>query len=117
MIEYLIAIVERLYQACRSRYVKELERRVGELERRNKALIDSLLGTAGFAPVLSVEPSAPVTPSKSRPVLGARNPHSMLRTLERQDRAQALEQRRRLAELREQKQQPTEEAHGSQEST
>src|SRR5262252_9558677 len=42
---------EKLKQALRSNYVRLLEEEVSRLRTENRALMNSLLGTAGFPPV------------------------------------------------------------------
>ncbi len=49
----MIGLVKRLF---RSSYVQMLEEEVGRLRVENRALMNSLLGTAGFPPVDFVEP-------------------------------------------------------------
>ena len=48
---WLQAFLERLSQRFRSRYVRLLEEEVGRLRGENRALVNSLLGTAGFPPI------------------------------------------------------------------
>jgi hypothetical protein len=45
------AIVTWLARHARSRYVRMLEEEVARLRAENRALVNSLLGTAGFPPV------------------------------------------------------------------
>jgi hypothetical protein len=45
------AILTRLARPLRSRYVRMLEEEVARLRGENRALVNSLLGTAGFPPV------------------------------------------------------------------
>ena len=45
------ATLTRLSQRLRSRYVRMLEEEVGRLRGENRALVNSLLGTAGFPPI------------------------------------------------------------------
>jgi hypothetical protein len=51
------AWVKRIFQ---TRYVGLLEEEVGRLRGENRALLNSLLGTAGFPPVDFAEPVKPV---------------------------------------------------------
>lgn len=44
-------MIEKLKQALRSSYVRLLEEEVSRLRAENRALMNSLLGTAGFPPV------------------------------------------------------------------
>ena len=44
-------MLERLRNLLRSRYVRTLEEEVSRLRAENRALMNSLLGTAGFPPV------------------------------------------------------------------
>jgi len=44
-------MLEKLKQALRSNYVQLLEEEVSRLRAENRALMNSLLGTAGFPPV------------------------------------------------------------------
>jgi len=44
-------MLEKLKQALRSNYVRLLEEEVSRLRAENRALMNSLLGTAGFPPV------------------------------------------------------------------
>jgi len=44
-------MVDWLKAKMRSRYVAMLEEEVGRLRAENRAMLNSLLGTAGFAPV------------------------------------------------------------------
>jgi len=44
-------MLEKLKQALRSSYVRLLEEEVSRLRAENRALMNSLLGTAGFPPV------------------------------------------------------------------
>ena len=51
---------ERLKKLLRTRYVLLLEEEVARLRGENRALLNSLLGTAGFPPVEFAEPVKPV---------------------------------------------------------
>jgi len=51
---------EILKRAFQTRYVEMLEREVTRLRMENRALMNSLLGTAGFPPVEYAEPVKPV---------------------------------------------------------
>jgi hypothetical protein len=55
---------------ARSRYVRMLEEEVGRLRAENRALVNSLLGTAGFPPVSLDDDlrrgGAPMTPVRRR---------------------------------------------------
>lgn len=44
-------MLERIWSLLRSRYVRLLEEDVARLRAENRALVNSLLGTAGFPPV------------------------------------------------------------------
>lgn len=44
-------MLERIQALLRSRYVRVLEEEVARLRAENRALVNSLLGTAGFPPV------------------------------------------------------------------
>jgi hypothetical protein len=59
-------MVERLKNLLRSRYVLLLEDEVIRLRAENRALMNSLLGTAGFPPVEYEEPVKPVALSRLR---------------------------------------------------
>ena len=48
-----------LYSFLRSKYVRLLEAEVARLRAENRALTNSLLGTAGFPPVEYPEPGKP----------------------------------------------------------
>ena len=52
-------MLERLKNLLRSRYVRLLEGEVTRLRGENRALTNSLLGTAGFPPVDYPEPVKP----------------------------------------------------------
>jgi len=51
---------ERLKKLLRPRYVLLLEEETARLRAENRALLNSLLGTAGFPPVEFAEPVKPV---------------------------------------------------------
>ena len=51
---------ERFQQLLRPKYVLLLEAEVERLRAENRALLNSLLGTAGFPPVEFAEPLKPV---------------------------------------------------------
>jgi hypothetical protein len=53
-------MLERLKKLLRPRYVLLLEEEVARLRGENRALLNSLLGTAGFPPVEFAEPVKPV---------------------------------------------------------
>jgi len=53
-------MVEFVKRFFRTRYVGLLEEEVTRLRAENRALLNSLLGTAGFPPVEFVEPVKPV---------------------------------------------------------
>ena len=53
-------MIEFLHRVLRSRYVRMLEVEVARLRMENLALMNSLLGTAGFPPVEFVEAVKPV---------------------------------------------------------
>ncbi len=53
-------ICEIVRRAFRTRYVGMLEEEVARLRMENRALMNSLLGTAGFPPVEFAEPVKPV---------------------------------------------------------
>jgi len=59
-------MIERLKNLLRSRYVSLLEDEVGRLRGENRALMNSLLGTAGFPPVEYAEPVKPMALSRIR---------------------------------------------------
>ena len=44
-------MLKRIWSLLRSRYVRLLEEEVARLRAENRALVNSLLGTAGFPPV------------------------------------------------------------------
>jgi hypothetical protein len=44
-------MLQRIQQLIRGRYVRMLEEEVARLRAENRALVNSLLGTAGFPPV------------------------------------------------------------------
>jgi len=56
----------RIQQLFRSRYVSTLEEEVSRLRAENRALMNSLLGTAGFPPVEFPETVKPVPLSRLR---------------------------------------------------
>ena len=53
-------ILESIRTFFQTRYVGMLERELARLRAENRALMNSLLGTAGFPPVDFVEPVRPV---------------------------------------------------------
>ena len=53
----MLEFVKRFFK---TRYVGMLEEEVAQLRAENRALLNSLLGTAGFPPVEFVEPVKPV---------------------------------------------------------
>jgi hypothetical protein len=53
-------MIELLKRAFTTRYVGMLEGEVARLRMENRALMNSLLGTAGFPPVEFAEPVKPV---------------------------------------------------------
>lgn len=59
-------MIARLKNLLRSRYLLLLEDEVVRLRAENRALINSLLGTAGFPPVEYAEPVKPVALSRLR---------------------------------------------------
>jgi hypothetical protein len=59
-------MIARLKNLLRSRYVLLLEEEIAKLRAENRALINSLLGTAGFPPVEYAEPVKPVALSRLR---------------------------------------------------
>ena len=54
-------ILTWLARNARSRYVRMMEEEVARLRAENRALVNSLLGTAGFPPVEYPEPVKPQT--------------------------------------------------------
>ena len=52
-------ILTWLARHARSRYVRMMEEEVARLRAENRALVNSLLGTAGFPPVEYPEPAKP----------------------------------------------------------
>jgi hypothetical protein len=54
-------VVERVVNALRGRYVHALEEEAARLRAENRALLNSLLGTAGIAPLESARPPGPLT--------------------------------------------------------
>ena len=52
-------MIEWLKRTMRSSYVRMLEEEVARLRAENRALVNSLLGTAGFPPVEFPEPPKP----------------------------------------------------------
>ena len=66
-------MLEKLKQLWRSNYVRMLEEEVSRLRAENRALMNSLLGTAGFPPVEF--PEAPR--SQSLPRLRKRSWHQL----------------------------------------
>ena len=52
-------MLEKLKQALRSSYVRLLEEEVSRLRAENRALMNSLLGTAGFPPIEVAESAKP----------------------------------------------------------
>jgi hypothetical protein len=59
-------MVERMANALRGRYVHALEEESARLRAENRALLNSLLGTAGIAPLESMRPPGPLTASVRR---------------------------------------------------
>jgi hypothetical protein len=53
-------MLEFVKRFLKTRYVGMLEEEVGRLRGENRALLNSLLGTAGFPPVEFAEPVKPV---------------------------------------------------------
>jgi hypothetical protein len=53
-------MIEFLHRVLRSRYVRMLDGEVARLRMENRALMNSLLGTAGFPPVEFAEAVKPV---------------------------------------------------------
>jgi hypothetical protein len=66
---------EKLKQVWRSGYVRLLEEDVSRLRAENRALMNSLLGTAGFPPVEF--PEAPKPPACGGPRLRKRSWHQV----------------------------------------
>ena len=64
-----------LYNIVRSKYVRLLEEEVSRLRAENRALMNSLLGTAGFPPVDF--PEAPKPPACGGPRLRKRSWHQI----------------------------------------
>lgn len=56
----MFAIKDLIRDVFRTRYVGMLEEEVARLRAENRALLNSLLGTAGFPPVEFAEPVKPV---------------------------------------------------------
>jgi hypothetical protein len=54
-------LIERMATALRGRYVHALEEESARLRAENRALLNSLLGTAGIAPLESARPPGPMT--------------------------------------------------------
>lgn len=59
-------VIERVANAFRGRYVHALEDESARLRAENRALLNSLLGTAGIAPLESMRPPGPLTTSVRR---------------------------------------------------
>jgi hypothetical protein len=59
-------MVERMANALRGRYVHALEEESARLRAENRALLNSLLGTAGIAPLESARPPGPLTAAVRR---------------------------------------------------
>ena len=59
-------MIDRFKNFLKSRYVLLLEDEVVRLRTENRALVNSLLGTAGFPPVEYAEPVKPVALSRLR---------------------------------------------------
>ena len=57
---------ERVRRLLRSRYVAMLEEEVARLRAENRAMLNSLLGTAGFGPVEFGEGVKPVMAPRAR---------------------------------------------------
>lgn len=55
--EQILARLRAFGQIFRSRYVRELENEIARLRAENRALLNSLLGTAGVPPLRVVEPA------------------------------------------------------------
>jgi hypothetical protein len=53
--------MDRLAMAFRGRYVRALEEESTRLRAENRALLNSLLGTAGIAPLETARPAGPMT--------------------------------------------------------
>jgi hypothetical protein len=54
-------LIEHMATALRGRYVHALEEESARLRAENRALLNSLLGTAGIAPLESARPPGPLT--------------------------------------------------------
>jgi hypothetical protein len=67
-------MLERIQALLRSRYVRVLEEEVARLRAENRALVNSLLGTAGFPPVDFPEAKVP---GQSSPRLRKRSWHQI----------------------------------------
>jgi hypothetical protein len=64
-VDFIGQVIERFGNAFRSllprRYVRSLEEEAARLRAENRALLNSLLGTAGIAPLESARPPGPLT--------------------------------------------------------
>lgn len=67
-------MLERIQALLRGRYVRLLEEEVARLRAENRALVNSLLGTAGFPPVDFPEAKVP---GQSSPRLRKRSWHQI----------------------------------------
>jgi hypothetical protein len=63
-------LIERMATALRGRYVHALEEESARLRAENRALLNSLLGTAGIAPLESARPPGPAIVVANRAVDG-----------------------------------------------
>jgi hypothetical protein len=64
-VDFIGQVIERIANAFRAlfhrRYVRSLEEESARLRAENRALLNSLLGTAGIAPLESARPPGPLT--------------------------------------------------------
>lgn len=94
-LEFLVRVGRAIRDALRSRYVRELETEVGRLRAENRALLNSLLGTAGIPPIFDLERQASAEAGRAAPVVRRRSWQQLGRMLE-------IEEARRLRQLQQQ---------------
>lgn len=94
-LEFLVRVARAIRDALRSRYVRELEAEVARLRAENRALLNSLLGTAGIPPIFDPERQASAEAGRTAPVVRRRSWQQLGRMLE-------IEEARRLRQLQQQ---------------
>jgi hypothetical protein len=94
-LEFLVRVARAIRDALRSRYVRQLETEVARLRAENRALLNSLLGTAGIPPIFDPERQASAEAGRAAPVVRRRSWQQLGRMLE-------IEEARRLRQLQQQ---------------